>query len=200
MFASSGVWLLPMHSVFWAAFGVPILVSRAGRRKQPPAQGGIQAEREDAAPHSRALIFAHSLAFMTLYAGLWPALGGQSAGLFPGQPLAGALVIGLGAALCCWAVLSFGSWRFRAAVDAGHELATGGPFRFLRHPIYMALNLLALGTALWFPIPMLWVAFVLMVIGSDLRARAEESLLLRSFGEVYTTYCQRTARFVPGVY
>jgi protein-S-isoprenylcysteine O-methyltransferase Ste14 len=128
------------------------------------------------------------------------AFGTHVAVLFPGQPLAGGVVIALGALLCGWAVLYFRSWRFRAALEVGHELATGGPFRFLRHPIYMSLNLLALGSALWLPAPILWVAVVLMIAGSELRARAEDSLLRRSFGDAYVSYCKRTARFVPGVY
>ncbi len=48
-----------------------------------------------------------------------------------------------------WALDYFRSWRFRAKLDEGHQLATGGPFRLLRHPIYMGLNLLALGSAFW---------------------------------------------------
>jgi protein-S-isoprenylcysteine O-methyltransferase Ste14 len=42
--------------------------------------------------------------------------------------------------------------------------------------------------------------FVLMAIGSDLRARAEETLLQLAFGDSYQAYCARTARFIPGVY
>ncbi len=99
-----------------------------------------------------------------------------------------------------WALVYFRSWRFRAAVDKGHELATGGPFRILRHPIYMGLNMLALGTALWVPTTILWAAFVLMAIGSDLRARAEETVLTQAFGPSYLEYCTRTRRFVPGIY
>lgn len=80
------------------------------------------------------------------------------------------------------------------------ELATGGPFRLMRHPIYMGLNLLALGSAIWVPTPTVWVAFALMVTGSDLRGRAEERLLEQAFGRVYREYCARIRRFIPGVY
>ena len=99
-----------------------------------------------------------------------------------------------------WALVYFRSWRFRATLDKGHQLATGGPFRILRHPIYMGLNLLALGSAIWIPTPVVWTAFVLMAIGSDLRARAEEPLLLKVFGSAYREYSARTRRFVPGIY
>ena len=45
-----------------------------------------------------------------------------------------------------------------------------------------------------------WVALVLMVIGSDLRARSEEAILVKAFGTTYASYCARTRRFIPGVY
>ena len=56
------------------------------------------------------------------------------------------------------AASTFRSWRFRATLDKGHQLATGGPFSLLRHPIYMGLNLLALGRAIWVPTLTLWIA------------------------------------------
>ena len=64
----------------------------------------------------------------------------------------------------------------------------------------MGLNLLALGTAVWIPTPILWVSLLLMIVGSDLRARAEENLLARVFGDAYRDYREHTSRFVPGVY
>jgi protein-S-isoprenylcysteine O-methyltransferase Ste14 len=94
----------------------------------------------------------------------------------------------------------FRSWRFRATLDRGHQLATGGPFRLLRHPIYMALNLLALGTAIAIPSVLLWISVILMAIGSDLRGRAEERILEDAFGEAYRSYSRGTSRFVPYVY
>ncbi|MFL5493652.1 MAG: methyltransferase family protein [Gemmatimonadales bacterium] len=119
---------------------------------------------------------------------------------FPGQRMVGFLVIMVGAVFMCWALLHFRSWRFRAQLDAGHELASAGPFRYVRHPIYLGLDLLALGTAIWVPTALTWIAALMMVIGSDLRGRAEEGLLRRVFGDAYAAYCARTSRFLPGVY
>jgi protein-S-isoprenylcysteine O-methyltransferase Ste14 len=62
------------------------------------------------------------------------------------------------------------------------------------------MNLLALGTAFWVPTIVVWAAFVLMAIGSDVRARAEETLLERAFGASYRQYRVSTWRFVPGIY
>lgn len=191
-----------VHVLFWSSFGVTrSILRRLDRDVSRPSEAAPVSDQEASAPHSRALLMFHSLAFGVMYFGVANAvIPGRVPEWFAGQRMAGIFVIALGAALMSWSLVYFRSWRFRAAVEKGHELATGGPFRLLRHPIYMGLNLLALGTALWVPTVMVWVAFVLMVIGSDLRARAEETLLGGTFGSAYRDYCARTKRFVPGLY
>jgi protein-S-isoprenylcysteine O-methyltransferase Ste14 len=104
------------------------------------------------------------------------------------------------AVLMAWAVRPFRSWRFRAKVEEGYQLATEGAFRLLRHPISMGLNLLAFGTAIWAPTVLNSAGFALVVLGSDLRARSEEALLLGVFGTVDADSCRRTKRFIPGLY
>jgi protein-S-isoprenylcysteine O-methyltransferase Ste14 len=39
-----------------------------------------------------------------------------------------------------------------------------------------------------------------VAVGSDLRGRAEEKLLSKTFGDAYRDYLAKTKRFVPGVY
>ena len=187
-----------VHSVFWLSFAITRLMLRRRDRKE---DGAPVSPQETTAPFSRTLVAFHALAFSAMYIGLGIAvIPNRVPTWFTGQRVAGALVIIGGAALVVSALLYFRSWRFRAAVDTHHQLATGGPYRFLRHPIYMGLNLLALGSAIWVPTVTVWAAFVLMAIGSDLRARAEETLLMNVFGPRYREYCARTRRFVPGIY
>ena len=191
-----------VHWMFWGAFGLTRVILRSRDRNDRGAADTAPIwQKANAAPFSRALLAFHALAFGVMYFGIgWAVIPGRVPNWFPGQRLAGTLVICGGAALMVWALVYFRSWRFRATLDKGHELATGGPFRILRHPIYMGLNLLALGTALWVPTAIVWAAFVLMAIGSDLRARAEETLLRQAFDSSYREYCARTRRFVPGIY
>jgi protein-S-isoprenylcysteine O-methyltransferase Ste14 len=191
-----------VHSGFWGAFGLTrIILRRRDRKEGRPAETVPLSQKESTAPFSRALLVFHGLAFGLMYFGIGNSVNPERVPeWFPGQRVAGLLVIAAGAALVVWALAYFRSWRFRAALDNSHQLATGGPFQILRHPIYMALNLLALGTALWIPTTIVWAAFVLMVIGSDLRARAEETLLSQAFDPAYSEYCARTRRFVPGIY
>lgn len=194
--------LYTVHWAFWGAFGLTrVILRRRDRNDSRAADPALVSQQETTAPFSRAILAFHALAFGVMYFGIgYAVIPGRVPIWFPGQRLAGTLVIAAGAAVMVWALVYFSSWRFRAALDKGHQLATGGPFRFVRHPIYLALNLLALGSALWVPTPIVWAAFVLMAIGSDLRARAEETVLTQAFGQAYRDYCARTRRFVPGIY
>ena len=191
-----------MHSAFWGAFAVTrIIVGRRDRNKESAEGAASIPAKEITAPFSRMLVAFHALAFAVMYIGIGIAVFPRRVPVwFAGQSIVGSMVIAGGAILVVSALLSFRSWRFRASVDAHHQLATGGPFRFLRHPIYMGLNLLAFGTAIWVPTGIVWIALALMVIGGDLRARAEETLLMNAFGDSYREYCARTRRFVPGIY
>jgi protein-S-isoprenylcysteine O-methyltransferase Ste14 len=199
--------LYAVHNAFWAAFGLTLLILRwmdrnrtAGSETAPVAKQEQSAQGKTA-PFSRALLAFHALAFAVMYFGIgFAVVPGRVPRWFPGQRVVGTIVIAAGAALMVWALVYFRSWRFRAQLDSDHQLADGGPFRLLRHPIYMGLNLLALGSAIWVPSAIMWAAFVLMTMGSDLRARAEEKLLEQAFGARYREYCARTRRFVPGVY
>lgn len=194
---STDLALYVLHIAYWTAFGLARLLARS----RAPEPSAARTDTAQAAPHSRALLAFHSLAFGLMYYGIGRyVLPNQVPEWFPGQRLLGGLVIAAGAGLVCWALTWFSSWRFRAQLDAGHQLATGGPFRWLRHPIYMGLNLLALGSALWVPAPVMWLALALMALGSDLRGRAEERLLGQAFGQKYGEYLERTRRFIPGLY
>jgi protein-S-isoprenylcysteine O-methyltransferase Ste14 len=187
------------HAGFFLSFVIARRIAALAPRDQGDAR--VVSSQATAAPASRILFIAHIGAFFLLYLGIAAAVFGLPPRvLFPPQIVIGLLLIVIGAVLSCWTLLYFRSWRFRAAVGVGHELATGGPFRILRHPIYLSLTLLALGTALWHPTPFIWVSFVILALLSDLRARAEETLLLRVYGETYAKYCERTRRFIPAIY
>ena len=194
--------LYAVHGAFWTSFGVADLFVKRRRASPTVAQPAAPtAEREATAPYSRSVLAIHFLAFGVMYFGLGNTIfPNRVPSWFPGQRLVGTIIIAAGAGLMSWARVWFASWRFRAKLDTSHQLATGGPFRFLRHPIYMGLNLLALGSAVWDPATPMWIAVALMALGSDLRGRAEERLLAAAFGGAYSEYLGRTRRFLPGIY
>ncbi|HVR10246.1 MAG TPA: isoprenylcysteine carboxylmethyltransferase family protein, partial [Thermoanaerobaculia bacterium] len=118
----------------------------------------------------------------------------------PPQRAAGACLMLAAVALAAWALAVFRSWRLAARIEHGHELCTAGPFRWVRHPIYLAMDLLALGSWLWVPTAAVGAGVVLVALAGDLRARSEERLLHDTFGQTYDSYLRSTRRCVPGIY
>lgn len=78
-----------------------------------------------------------------------------------------------------------------------HTLVTSGPYRFVRHPFYVAVALIvaanSLATANWF------IAATGMGTLALLCARTpiEEQKLIDRFGDAYRNYASRTGRFWP---
>jgi protein-S-isoprenylcysteine O-methyltransferase Ste14 len=195
------------HILFWLVFGAANLYARLRSGAAPPPASASAATTPNAtaplrAPNASLLVAVHMVAFGVMYFAVGKTVLSRTVPFDPSstRAIVGAALIASGAVLAFWARVSFASWRIRAQLDAGHQLATGGPFRVIRNPIYLALNLLALGTAIWVSGIAVWIALLLTVLGGELRARAEEPLLERAFGDEYREYRKRTWRFVPGVY
>jgi protein-S-isoprenylcysteine O-methyltransferase Ste14 len=80
-----------------------------------------------------------------------------------------------------------------------HTLVTAGPYRWVRHPFYDTVTLLALATGLaaanWFVLAGALLLIPLFVV----RTPIEEERLVSRFGDAYRTYMAHTGRFLPGV-
>ncbi len=80
---------------------------------------------------------------------------------------------------------------------AHHTLVTDGPFRWVRHPFYVAFAMAmaadSLVTANWF----LALTGAIVVALIAIRTRTEEQKLIERFGDEYRQYMERTGRFVP---
>lgn len=152
-------------------------------------------------PNGPMYVWLHAFALGMQYVSMWIALKQHAMWtLFPGQGVVGAGIVVLATALASWVMVVFRTWRIKAELAEGHELCTDGPFRLIRHPIYTAMVLQSIGTAVWLPNPVALAAIVAMFIGGNLRALSEEKLLLRAFGEPYRSYLAGTKRFIPGIY
>lgn len=104
-----------------------------------------------------------------------------------------------GFALLQWAQQSLGkNWSDTPRLVEGQEMIAGGPYRWLRHPIYAAF-LLILGSILlisanWL-IGGLWIGMTSLDVAS--RIRTEEAMMVGQFGEQYRAYMRRTGRLFP---
>ncbi|HSR69142.1 MAG TPA: isoprenylcysteine carboxylmethyltransferase family protein [Acidobacteriota bacterium] len=89
-------------------------------------------------------------------------------------------------------------WSLTSRVRDSHQLITDGPFSKVRHPLYLAFFLLTAGTALaladWAGIAL---ALPLSLGGAAVRARNEERLLRKEFGERFEVYAQEVPFLLP---
>lgn len=83
-----------------------------------------------------------------------------------------------------------------AALAPGQPLITSGPFSIVRHPMYLGLNLAALGSLLLYRT---WATTALVVMTPVLvvRARREDALLERVFGDRWRRYAARVPAWLP---
>jgi protein-S-isoprenylcysteine O-methyltransferase Ste14 len=91
-------------------------------------------------------------------------------------------------------------WRIDAGLNPDHALVTSGPYRFVRHPIYSSMLCVLCGTGLLVaPLPLLFVAILVFVIGTEIRVRIEDRLLASFFGERFQAYRQSVPAYIPFV-
>ncbi len=113
-----------------------------------------------------------------------------------------AITLGLAAiALGLW-VFAYnrpGNFNIRPEPKAGGQLVTGGPYRWMRHPMYVALLLgmaaVAAESHSWVQAGLWWLLLLVL----NFKAALEERLLRQRWPD-YAAYCQRTRRFIPGVW
>jgi protein-S-isoprenylcysteine O-methyltransferase Ste14 len=189
--------LLPiLHGIFFT----PVLVRLAGKpdRHNELHQGFLWEVQTSA---RQPILLLHGAGLILLWGGLVYALvSGQVERPVTLQGLFGALLILAGTLLMVWSHREFGSWRLLPKIDTNHQLCTTGPYAMVRHPMYLAIDLLGLGTAVWAPTALVIIAASLLFIGGDLRARVEENALIDAFGDLYRSYRKRVARLIPGLY
>jgi protein-S-isoprenylcysteine O-methyltransferase Ste14 len=106
--------------------------------------------------------------------------------LGPVLVVAGLVVFVIGAGQIYWA-------KFRRS-----GIVTGGLYRFVRHPQYIALTLFGLGLLLTWGRAIMFIAFFMMMFLYYYLTKSEERTCVRLFGEDYRAYRKRTSFIFPG--
>jgi protein-S-isoprenylcysteine O-methyltransferase len=104
-------------------------------------------------------------------------------------------------ALYLWGLMTLGK-AFGVSTSGGadvyedHRLVRRGPYRYVRHPMYLAVLLAAPGALLIFRtwamvvfLPMSWVVIR--------RADHEEAVLREAFAKEWRTYAEKVPKWVP---
>lgn len=78
-----------------------------------------------------------------------------------------------------------------------HQLITIGPYRRIRHPLYIAMLGYGTSLALVTANPVFILLTVTMIASLLARAPKEEKMMIEKFGEEYRLYRRSTGRFFP---
>lgn len=104
----------------------------------------------------------------------------------------------LGLVLRVWARRYIGE-HTRGSVHDAESLVTGGPYAYLRHPLYVSNTAFACGLVLlWLGIAPLAAPFIVVVVLFEVAlSRVEDRFLEGRFGDAWRAWAKETPPFIP---
>ena len=114
----------------------------------------------------------------------------------------GLTLYGLGVGLRLWAARCLGRWFSRdVRVAAEQTLVSTGPYRWIRHPLYLGLFTAVCGIGLTMATPLgVFLGAVPLYAAVRWRMVAEEEAMEAALGDAYRAWKRTRFRFLPGVY
>lgn len=151
--------------------------------------------RDGRVPLGSIVVTLTALAGMLVFAyAIWSA---------PRESLLPLPLYGLSTALFLWAVRATRKTGLLPAFsdNVPNRLVVDGPYKYVRHPFYVAYFLLFFGNAVattsWMP----WAVLAILIAMYFVAARDEEQKLLRGqSGDAFAAYRDRTGMFVPKIW
>lgn len=90
------------------------------------------------------------------------------------------------------------NWSPSLEIREKHELITNGIYSIIRHPMYASQWILVIAQPLllqnWLAG---WLNLIIFIFFYSLRVRAEEKMMIETFGEQYRAYMQKTGAVFP---
>ncbi len=116
-----------------------------------------------------------------------------------GMQITGALITAAGILLFWWTHSTLGrNWSPYIQVNIRQTFVDSGPYRWIRHPMYLSVFITGAGVTL---LSANWLVGLVFLLPAALlalvRIPAEEALLQAAFGEAYRAYQSRTGRLLP---
>jgi protein-S-isoprenylcysteine O-methyltransferase Ste14 len=174
---STRVWLVALYGALRTSVALAFAVFTVGRT----------APRR---PSRNPVAFAACAVAMTAVIAFADPTGGTPEGVV----LAGDLVA---VAFCVWLLVSVVFLgRCFGVLPEARGLVTSGPYRFIRHPVYLGEIGACVGLAIAAPSPANGGALTALIIAQVVRMRLEERALTHAFPS-YAAYAASTPRLVP---
>jgi protein-S-isoprenylcysteine O-methyltransferase Ste14 len=129
---------------------------------------------------------------------LWPWTKFCSVLLEPMSTAAGIALMaaGYGGTLWCYSAMGR-NWRMGINREERTTLVTQGPFRFVRHPIYVFQIVMLAGLILLLPTLLSLLAIGIHLLCVLIKTADEESFMLGLHGADYQNYRSRTGKLLP---
>lgn len=89
------------------------------------------------------------------------------------------------------------AWPVLFAAQRSSQLASSGPYKYVRHPQYVAFLLILFGFLLQWPTILTLLMFPVIVFMYLRLSLTEERDAVAEFGDEYSRYAEITPRFVP---
>lgn len=114
--------------------------------------------------------------------------------------IAGVVIAAAGIALAITGRRSLGpNWSDLVVIKQDHTLVVNGPYRWVRHPLYLGFIIGMFGSAVAVGAAKGFIATAICCLGLFVKARKEEALLRRQFPAGYPDYMRRVKGWVPFV-
>jgi protein-S-isoprenylcysteine O-methyltransferase Ste14 len=105
-------------------------------------------------------------------------------------------VAGYAGTLWCYAAMG-DSWRIGINSGEKNALVDCGPYRFVRHPIYLFQIVMLAGGVLLLPTVLSCAILLIHLVCVLIKAVDEETYLLSVHGDAYRDFMGRTGRLLP---
>jgi protein-S-isoprenylcysteine O-methyltransferase Ste14 len=193
------VFLVAALTVYLAAFAVILIAVKRSTGASPMGHDG---------GHRLAALLNKVAALLLLLTAISYPLDARSVDCFGritllGGPLAqgfGVAALVLAGVCIVWGEVSLGR-SFRAALpESKQPLVIHGIYRFMRNPLALSVDLLALGVLLLAPSWLALISLALNVAGYEWKIRIEEAHLRQAHGTAYAAYCAQTGRYLPRLF
>lgn len=114
--------------------------------------------------------------------------------------IVGFIVLLLGVILRLWSMIILNkSFSVFIGSREDNKLVMFGPYRLIRHPLYLASIIMSISSCVIFSCVIVWIFVVLLISGVLVRIKKEEIFLSSQYPD-YLEYMKRTKKLLPYLY